>query len=169
VFHFPSETTVLLWRKSRADGLFYHIDRGRTASSRGLVKRRVHSQVIVVADKIILLSAQGKSNQQIAALLNTDPHTVGRWMNRFRIDRLEGLIRKQPTPNSSHISKRIDIARRILVKTAIDQPGNGSRWTIRSLAAEMGISRSIVHRVWQDAGLKPHLHSHEEETTHPQT
>ena len=124
---------------------------------------------LLLRTKIVLLAFQGKSNQQIAARLNTDPHTVGRWRNRFRIDSLEGLKRKPTTINGSHISRHEEIARRILEKTTMDQPANGSRWTIRTLAAELGISRSTVHRVWQDAGLKPHLRNHEEETTHPQT
>jgi putative transposase len=112
---------------------------------------------LLLRTKIVLLAAEGKSNQQIAARLNTDPHTVGRWRNRFRIDSLEGLKRKPTTINGNHISRNEEIARRILEKTTMDQPANGSRWTIRTLAAELGISRSTVHRVWQDAGLKPHL------------
>lgn len=119
---------------------------------------------LLLRAKIVLLAFQGKSNQQIAARLNTDPHTVGRWRTRFRIDRLEGLKRKPATINGSRISRHEEIARRILEKTTMDQPANGSRWTIRTLAAELGISRSTVHRVWQDAGLKPHLRNHEEET-----
>ncbi|MCH7988898.1 MAG: helix-turn-helix domain-containing protein [Planctomycetes bacterium] len=135
----------------------------------GLLSDESTPQRLVLRTRIILLAARGKSNQQIAARLNTDPHTVGRWRNRFRIDRLEGLKRKPATLNGSHISRHEEIARRILEKTTMDQPAKGSRWTIRTLAAELGISRSTVHRVWQDADLKPHLCNPEESTPHPQT
>jgi transposase len=33
--------------------------------------------------EMILRAAQGKSNQQITALLGVKVHTVGRWRNRF--------------------------------------------------------------------------------------
>ena len=135
----------------------------------GLLSGEFTPRRLLLRTKIVLLAARGKSNQQIAARLNTDPHTVGRWRNRFCIDRLEGLKRKPPTINGSHISRHEEIARQILEKTTMDSPANGSRWTIRTLAAELGISRSTVHRVWQAAGLRPHLGNHEEETTHPQT
>ncbi|MCH7688332.1 MAG: helix-turn-helix domain-containing protein, partial [Planctomycetes bacterium] len=36
---------------------------------------------LLLRTKIILLAAERKTNQQIAARLNTDPHTVGRWRN----------------------------------------------------------------------------------------
>lgn len=138
-------------------------------SLEGLLLDKFTQKRLLLRTNIILLASQGESNQQIAARLNTDPHTVGRWRNRFRIDRVEGLKRKPPTINGSHVSRHEEIARRILEKTTMDQPAKGSRWTIRTLAAELGISRSTVHRVWQDAGLKPHLRDHEEETTSLQT
>jgi len=135
----------------------------------GLLSGESSPKRLLLRTEIVLLAAQGKSNQQIADRLKTDPHTVGRWRNRFCIDRLEGLKRKPTTINGNHISRHEEIARRILEKTTMDQPAKGSRWTIRTLAAELGISRSTVHRVWQDAGLKPHLLNHEEETPHLQT
>jgi len=37
------------------------------------------------------------------------------------------------------------------------KPNDGStHWSCRKLAAELGISKDLVHRVWQEAGVKPH-------------
>jgi len=37
------------------------------------------------------------------------------------------------------------------------QPKDSStHWSCRKLAAELGISKDAVHRVWKEAGLKPH-------------
>jgi transposase len=37
------------------------------------------------------------------------------------------------------------------------KPTNATHWSTRSLAQEIGVSQSMVHRVWQANGLKPHL------------
>ena len=29
-------------------------------------------------------------------------------------------------------------------------------WSCRKLAAHLGVSKDVVHRVWKEAGLKPH-------------
>jgi len=45
----------------------------------------------------------------------------------------------------------------IIRKTTQETPRNATHWSTRSLAAELGISQSMVHRVWKANGLKPHL------------
>ena len=49
------------------------------------------------------------------------------------------------------------MAKRILEKTTQERPANATHWSTRTLAAELGVSRSMVHRVWRAHGLKPHL------------
>ena len=128
----------------------------------GLLSDESTPKRLLLRAAIVLLAAEGMTNQQIAARLNTDPHTVGRWRKRFCINRIEGLKRRPPTINGIRISRLEEIARQILEKTTMDQPANGSRWTIRTLAAELGISRSTVHRVLQNAGFTAHLHANGE-------
>lgn len=113
-------------------------------------------QRLLLRARIILLADLGKANNQIAEELQTDPHTVGRWRNRFSTHRLEGLRRQSSLMLGNRTSKQHEISRLILEKTTSEPPRNGSRWTLRTLAAELGVSRSTVHRVWQAAGLKPH-------------
>src|SRR5260370_39792467 len=37
------------------------------------------------------------------------------------------------------------------------RPGDGStHWSVRMLAKQLGISRTIVHRVWQQHDVQPH-------------
>ena len=40
--------------------------------------------------------------------------------------------------------------------TLHEKPANATHWSTRSLAQALGVSRSLVHRVWQSNGLKPH-------------
>jgi hypothetical protein len=37
------------------------------------------------------------------------------------------------------------------------KPPGATHWSTRSLARTQGVSKSTIHRVWQDYGLKPHL------------
>jgi helix-turn-helix protein len=41
--------------------------------------------------RIVLYAAQGLTNVEIAARLDTAPEVVAKWRRRFRLDRLEGL------------------------------------------------------------------------------
>ena len=41
--------------------------------------------------------------------------------------------------------------------TTRKKPADGStHWSSRKLAAHLGVSKDVVHRVWKEAGLKPH-------------
>jgi hypothetical protein len=45
---------------------------------------------------------------------------------------------------------------RILAATR-KKPADGStHWSFRKLADHLGVSKDVVHRVWKEAGLKPH-------------
>jgi transposase len=119
--------------------------RGRSTPAR-LVKRA----------KIILLAAEGQMNRDIGAQVGTDQQTVTRWRNRFAELRLDG-IRKDAPRGGRPPSKRDKVARRIIERTTQTIPDHATHWSVRTLAKEMGISPSMVHRVWRANNLKPHL------------
>jgi transposase len=54
-------------------------------------------------------------------------------------------------------TQRAEAAARIIETTTRERPPNATHWTTRTLAARLGVSRSMVHRVWKASGLKPHL------------
>ena len=45
----------------------------------------------------------------------------------------------------------------IVEKTTQEKPLHATHWSTRSLARELGTTQTMVHRVWQANGLKPHL------------
>ena len=45
---------------------------------------------------------------------------------------------------------------RILAATRKPPKDGSTHWSCRKLAAALGVSKDAVHRVWQEAGLKPH-------------
>ena len=106
--------------------------------------------------KIILLAAAGRSNQEIAAAMAVKPHTVGRWRSRFAELRLVGIEKDLPRGGRPR-HQREKVESQIIGKTTQRTPKNATHWSTRSLAAELGVTQSLVHRVWKANGLKPHL------------
>jgi len=104
--------------------------------------------------KIVLAAADGRTNQEIASRLRASPKTVSLWRRRFLKGRLAAI--EKEAPRSGRKSKASQkMVRLILQKTRKERPANATRWTTRSLAKELGISPSMVQRVWKANGLTP--------------
>ncbi len=106
--------------------------------------------------KIVLLSAAGMMNKDIAAQLHIMPNTVGRWRARFSDGGLAAIEKDAPR-GGRRPRKRDAEAPRIIEMTTRHKPANATHWSTRSLAAALGIDKSMVSRVWKANGLKPHL------------
>ena len=103
--------------------------------------------------RIVLAAAEGKENQQIAADLRIPPVTVGKWRRLFAAHGLEGL-RDAPRPGRP---LKHDAETRHKVQTRVcQQPNDQSRWSVRTLAAELGLPSSTVHRMLVASKLQPH-------------
>ncbi len=119
--------------------------RGRTTPSR-LVRRA----------KIVLRAAEGRENIEIADELQIERTIVGRWRRRFVAQGLSG-IEKDAQRGGRPARKRQQVAQRIVEVTTRQAPPNATHWSTNSLARHLGISQSMVSRVWRANGLKPHL------------
>jgi len=111
---------------------------------------------LVLRAQIVLRAAQGWQNLAIAAELGTDRLTVARWRNRFASGRLAAIEKDAPRGGRKPTA-RGRVAPRIIAATTQTTPPGATHWSTRTLAESLGVSRSMVHRVWQANGLKPHL------------
>jgi transposase len=104
--------------------------------------------------KLILLLAEGASFSAIKQRLQTTAPTIIRWKQRFLQDGLDGLDTFHPGQTASVLTPALRA--RILAATR-KKPSDGStHWSCRNLAAALRVSKDAVHRVWKEAGLKPH-------------
>ena len=126
----------------------------RTVLQRWARGRRTPARLVLRA-KVVLLAAAGRLNKEIAAELGTYPNVVGRWRKRFAEQRLAGIEQDAPRGGRKP-TVRDRVARRIIEATTQTRPSSATHWSTRTLAKELGVSRSMVHRVWQANGLKPH-------------
>ena len=92
-------------------------------------------QSLVLRSRIVLAAADGSNNQQIAAALKIPPITVGKWRRSFAMDGVEGL---RDAPRSGRPPKHDAQTRNKLQTRVCQQPEDQSRWTVRTLAAEVG-------------------------------
>jgi transposase len=106
--------------------------------------------------QIVLLAAQGKENLEIAEELGVERTIVGRWRRRFAEKGLAGIEKDAPR-GGRPATKRQQVAKKIIEYTTQRKPADATHWSTNTLARELGLSQSMVSRVWRANGLKPHL------------
>jgi putative transposase len=104
--------------------------------------------------KIVLKAAQGMKNVQIAAQLSTTRQTVGKWRKRF-VERGIGGLYDELRPGRPRSIEDERVAA-LIRKTLKTKPQDGAHWSCRTMARQIGISKSTVQRVWNAFGLQPH-------------
>jgi transposase len=104
--------------------------------------------------KLILMLADGHSFSVIKPRLQTTAPTIARWKQRFLEAGLEGLDTYHPGQKASVLTPALRA--KILAATRKKPKDGSTHWSCRKLAAAVGVSKDMVHRVWREAGLKPH-------------
>ena len=118
------------------------------------VRRSKTAQALVLRARIVLESAAGKSDMEVAGELGTTRGTVGKWRRRFLRDGCDGLL-DEPRPGAPRTIGDDDVER-VVVKTLQTIPADATHWSTRSMAKACGMSAATVSRIWRAFGLKPH-------------
>jgi transposase len=120
-----------------------------------LVVDRNTPQKVVWRARIVLAASDGMTAKAIAATVGKSELTVRRWRRRYDAAGVEGLL-KDATRPPRRKPLTATVIKRVVDKTLQETPPNATHWSVRSMAAWAGISRSSVHRIWQAHELKPH-------------
>jgi transposase len=80
--------------------------------------------------------------------------TVGKWRRRFVEKRLGGLLDEPRVGAPRQIGD--DQIEEVVVKTLESTPRGATHWSTRSMAADSGLSRPTINRIWRAFGLQPH-------------
>ena len=118
-------------------------------------RRARSAQSLALRSKIVLACADGLDNQQVAARLGVVPATVGKWRRRFVAKRLDGLL-DEPRPGGPRTIGDEQIEA-VIVATLERTPKDATHWSRASMAAQAGLSKSTIGRIWREFRLKPHL------------
>jgi len=117
-------------------------------------RRLTTAQALAQRSRIVLGLASGLRPGEVANHLNVHRNTVAKWRRRFEAERLDGLV-DEPRPGrprtvtDSHVDQ-------VITQTLESAPKDATHWSTRSMAAEVGLTQSAVHRIWRAFGLQPH-------------
>ena len=124
------------------------------AELQGWVRRRSSAAGLALRARIVLAAADGGSNVEVADRLDLDRGTIRKWRNRFAESRCDGLL-DEPRPGRPRVigDDRIEA---LITATLETTPADATHWSTRSMAEHLGLSQSMVSRVWRAFGLAPH-------------
>ncbi|MCU1490620.1 MAG: family transposase [Acidimicrobiaceae bacterium] len=119
------------------------------ARSRSIPRR------VAVEARALCLAADGMSSAEVARRCDIGADTVRRWKARFALRGVEGVGTIAPGRGRKPTCTPLVVAR-ILDTTANELPPDGrARWSTRTLAKRLGLSKDTVARVWQAHGVRP--------------
>ena len=124
----------------------------------GELRRRLRAGTVSVRERrrseIILLSAEGLTQQQIADRMGISRLQVNRWVGRFAANRLAGLC---DAPGRGRKPWLAEGAAQQVLERAVTPPPHLGRWSCRTMARAVGISAASVQRLWAANDIQPHL------------
>ena len=120
---------------------------------------------LVLRAKVVLLAAQGLDNLEISEKVGLSRIAVGKWRRRYSSQGLPGIHDELRCGRPRTIADE-KIAQ-LVKKTLKNKPKSATHWTVRSMAVEVGVSKSTVQRVWNTFGLQPHRQKHFKLSTDP--
>ena len=117
-------------------------------------RRLTTARALAERSRIVLLVADGLRTGEVADRLGVHRNTVAKWRRRFLAERLDGLV-DEPRPGQPRTitDQKVD---EVITKTLESTPKNATHWSTRSMAKEVGLNQTAVHRIWNAFGLQPH-------------
>src|SRR3954452_15471327 len=120
-----------------------------------LARRPKTAQALALRSRIVLESATGATNTEVAARLGGTVQTVGRGRARFVERRLAGLL-DEPRPGQPRKITDAHVEDVIVRTIETKPPDAGTHWSTRKMAAATGLNQTAVSMIWRAFGLQPH-------------
>ena len=124
---------------------------------------------LALRSRIVLACADAadQPNGAISGTLGISRATVTKWRNRFAAGRIDGLL-DESRPGRPRTIADADVER-VITTTLETIPKDATRWSTRSLAAEVGLSQTAVSRIWRAFGLHPPRQDASKQSEDPQS
>ena len=119
-----------------------------------LARRPKSAQAMALRARIVLGCEAGATNSAVAQKLRITGATVGKWRERFRLGRLEGLL-DEPRPGAPRTITDTQVEE-VVTKTLETMPSAQTHWSTRLMAEKTGLSQTAIVRIWSAFGLQPH-------------
>ena len=130
-----------------------------TADERLELEQMTQSRTLPAGDvfraRLVLMLADGLPYRTIQERLDTTAPTISRWKDRFLKERVAGLLEiRHPGQKPSVMTPALQA--KVLEATRRKPKDGSTHWSCRKLAAQLGIRKDTVQRIWHRAGLKRH-------------
>ena len=112
-------------------------------------------QMLARKCEVILLAAEGVPNHAIARQTGLSRPTVIATRAVFARGGVEA-IKQRPKRRRSRRVLTPELEQRILDTTLKTRPPDATHWSVRTLARHLGVTRTLVHGVWQRYDVQPH-------------
>lgn len=131
------------------------VNDGQRRELERMIKAPTSPQRLVLRARIVLSRAQGLSQEATVTALGVSRPTVIRWERRFAALGVQGLVKDAPGrgPKRSIPEAKKD---KLITQTQTPPP-NRTRWSVRLMARQVGVSPASVQRIWAANDIKPHL------------
>jgi transcriptional regulator with XRE-family HTH domain len=104
--------------------------------------------------EIVLHRAAGLSQDETARRVGVNRPVVALWEKRFLQAGLAGLAEAKGRGRKPSIGL---VTKGEIISRATRPPAPRRRWSVRTMAQEMGVSKATVQRLWSANDIKPHL------------
>jgi transposase len=120
-----------------------------------LVRAGSTPQRLVRKCKVVLLASDGTPNNAIAHRTGLSRPTVIATRAAFAGGGVDAIRRPQKRKRSRRVLTP-ELEQKILDATLKTRPPNATHWSVRTLANHLGVTRTLVHGVWQRNDVQPH-------------
>jgi transposase/transposase-like protein len=118
-----------------------------------LTKRSRVNRAVAFRARIVLACVEA-SDTVVARRLRVTKTTVAKWRSQFVEHRLAGLYDEPRVGAPRTITD--EAVEALIVKTLETTPAGETHWSTRSMAKAVGISHTMVGRIWRTFRLQPH-------------
>jgi transposase len=120
-----------------------------------LVRAGSTPQLLARKCRVVLLASEGTANNAIAQQTGLSRPTVIATRAAFVGGGVEAIRRRQKRQRSRRVLTP-QLEQKILDTTLKSRPPDATHWSVRTLAHHLGVTRSLVHGVWQRYEVQPH-------------
>ena len=112
-------------------------------------------QMLARKCQLVLLASEGVPNHAIAQQIGLSRPTVIATRAAFARGGVEAIRRRQKRQRSRRVLTP-ELEQKILDTTLKTRPPGATHWSVRTLARHLGVTRTLVHGVWQRYQVQPH-------------
>jgi transposase len=128
---------------------------GQRAELQAYLRKQNLPAAVAQRMRILLLLADGATYREVMESLGTTAPTISLWKKRYQKEGILGLGSIRPGQPPQKLTPALRA--RILAKTQQPPPDGSTHWSLRKMAAVIGVGKELIRKVWKEADLKPHI------------